>query len=153
MHVRSFKEKMGQRYCSDVFYITHSGCLHHSTVNAQSSLVTHSCRLCLSIVAANRVLSLFSAGGLRLWWASRITDLLQVQVVPDDGHSQYACNKCTRRIESLERAVLDLDALGSKLVSRTILKHQEKLTTSILKMLVVTPLHQRQRNQYLEPNG
>ena len=55
-------------------------------------------------------MSLFSAGGLKLWWASRITDLLQVQVVPDDGHSQYACNKCTRRIESLERAVLDLDA-------------------------------------------
>ena len=43
--------------------------------------------------------------------------------------------------------------LGSKLASCISLKHQEKLTPSVPKMLVVTPLHQRQRNLYLKPNG
>ena len=45
------------------------------------------CRLCRAVVACNRAVQLFSQAGLVQQWPERITALLDVPVVRDDGAS------------------------------------------------------------------
>lgn len=66
------------------------------------------CRLCLGNVTSKRALSLFSNKAMQQMWALRITSLLEVSVSKGDSFAQHICLKCVRRIQSLEKASLDL---------------------------------------------
>ena len=94
------------------------------------SIATNPCRLCQTTVTSKNSVSLFSIGGLQHKWPERIADLLGVQVVSEDGLPQHVCQKCKRRVETLERAATDLVAFREQatttynqlIVSRSSLK-------------------------------
>ena len=71
---------------------------------------TNLCRLCRVVVPTNRSISLFSHRGVQQRLPTRIASLLDVTIARDDGLPQYICEKCKRRLESLEKAAEDLEA-------------------------------------------
>ena len=67
------------------------------------------CRLCLSETSPNNSISLFSKRSVEKNWASRISDLLLVDLATSmDSLPPQFCSKSCRRMERLEKAVPDL---------------------------------------------
>ena len=66
------------------------------------------CRLCRSLTAENRCVSLFTSSGLQQGWSSRINHLVAVPVASGDGLPKHICRACKTRLEVLERAAKDL---------------------------------------------
>ena len=83
---------------------------------------TKQCCLCSNTVDAKATIQLFSATGCKNKWASRITGLLHVKVDETDLPSSV-CKMCIRRLESLEKAVANLQAFG-ELSQRSLSTHQ-----------------------------
>lgn len=75
-----------------------------------SSSSSRTCRLCRSLVGANRALHLFTSKGVSKGLAGRITKLLEVPVASDDRLPPYVCETCIKRITRMEKALDDLAA-------------------------------------------
>ena len=70
---------------------------------------SYSCRLCGAPILSKHAVAIFSltaAKQRRL--STRIKDLLDIEVGLDNGLSQHICQRCKRRLETLERAAEDL---------------------------------------------
>ena len=78
------------------------------------------CRLCRSVVGKYAVSLRNPTNRL----AERIQDLLDVTVVLNDSMPQHICEKCKRRVESLEKAAQDLTDFRS--LARATLKSFEE---------------------------
>ena len=91
---------------------------------------TNVCRLCRATVLTNRSISLLSHGGVQQRLPTRITCLLDVNVVSGDGLLRYICERCKRRFEALEKAVADLEAF----------RKQAKTCQRTLSLTAVGPL-------------
>jgi len=66
------------------------------------------CRLCRTETSVNHTAALFSHGAMKQELATRIGDLLNVVVAANDGLPQHVCDRCMRRVKTLERAAEDL---------------------------------------------
>lgn len=65
------------------------------------------CHLCATVVSFSKnAVSLFSSTAVKQLLSSRIEHLLDV--AENDALPQYICEKCKRRVETLERAIEDL---------------------------------------------
>ena len=60
-------------------------------------------------MAANRAVSLFSSRAIQQRLPSRISALLSVPIDANDELPKHVCEKCRRRVETLERAAADLE--------------------------------------------
>ena len=80
------------------------------TMAARSCL----CRLCQSSVPSAHAVCLFGPTAVRQSLPSRISDLLDVPVVENDGFPEHICEKCKRRLERLEKAAEDLENFTSQ---------------------------------------
>ena len=58
--------------------------------------------------------SLFSSMAVKQQLPSRIENLLDVKVAGNDGLPQHICEKCKKRVETLERATEDLGKFRSQ---------------------------------------
>ena len=76
--------------------------------SARADMDSRKCRLCNPSVAKNRAVFLFSPGSLQHNLPARITGLLELSVHISDGLSTHICERCKRRVDSLETAVTDL---------------------------------------------
>ena len=66
------------------------------------------CRLCRTEASVNHTAALFSHAAMKQELATRIGDLLNVVVAANDGLPQHVCDRCMRRVKTLERAAEDL---------------------------------------------
>ena len=66
------------------------------------------CRFCRDRTCANNAISLFSKSGYKQKLPARISTLLEISLTEDDDLPKHICQKCKRRLESLERSALDL---------------------------------------------
>ena len=73
-----------------------------------ASRSTSICRLCRTEASTNHTAALFSNAAMKQELATRISDLLNVAVAANDGLPQHVCDKCVRRVKTLERAAEDL---------------------------------------------
>ena len=63
------------------------------------------CRLCgTTVLSFKHAVSLFSSMAVKQQLPSRIENLLDVKIAGNDGLPQHICEKCKRRVETLERA-------------------------------------------------
>lgn len=64
------------------------------------------CRFRIRVVDTHHYVSLFTAQGIEQKWASRVKDLLDVEMAVNNGLSPYICEKnwC---FEQLEKAAAD----------------------------------------------
>ena len=77
------------------------------------------CRLCEALVPWNRAVCLFNRTAVEQRLASRISNLLDVSVDANDGLPEQVCDKCKRRVETLERAAANLKrSLGQPIQRR-----------------------------------
>lgn len=98
------------------------------------------CRLCATVVSSSKnAVSLFSPTAVKQLLSSRIEDLLDVKVAENDSLPQYICEKCKRRVETLERAIEDLrkfrnqtsETYKSLVLARGALKRTKESSASI----------------------
>ena len=61
------------------------------------------CRLCRSKASVNHTTALFSHATMKQELATRIGDLLNVVVATNGGLPQHVCDRCMRRVKTLER--------------------------------------------------
>ena len=73
-----------------------------------ASRSTSICRLCRTEASTNHTAALFSNAAVKQELATRISDLLNVAVAANDGLPQHVCDKCMRRVKTLERVAEDL---------------------------------------------
>ena len=66
------------------------------------------CRLCRRQSSATHALAIFVPTSLMINLPKRISDLLDVPVDENDNRPWKICQKCKRRVESLERAAQEL---------------------------------------------
>ena len=83
--------------------------MHVVAINTMASRARQCC-LCRAVVEVKNTVHLFNTSGLEKKWPSRIFTVLGAQVHESDGISPHMCKMCTRRLESLEKAALDLEA-------------------------------------------
>ena len=81
-------------------------------------------------------MSLFSSVAVKQQFPSRIENLLDVKVAGNDGLPQHICEKCKRRVETLERATEDFrsqasEIYGSLVLARGALKRTKESSASI----------------------
>ena len=69
-------------------------------------MATVMCRICLSSVPAKHCTSLFSAKGLELNLAERLSELLCVPVSSSDNLPEHICRSCRQRTATLENKLL-----------------------------------------------
>ena len=109
-------------------------------VRVFTTMAVHLCRLCGTTVSSFRhAVSLFSSMAVKQQLPSRIENLLDVKVAGNDGLPQHICEKCKRRVESLERATEDLgifrsqasEIYGSLVLARGALKRTKESSASI----------------------
>ena len=105
-----------------------------------TTMAVRLCRLCGTTVSSFRhAVSLFSSMAVKQQLPSRIENLLDVKVAGNDGLPQHICEKCKRRVESLERATEDLgifrsqasEIYGSLVLARGSLKRSKESSASI----------------------
>jgi len=68
------------------------------------------CRFCRSLTRQNQVVSLFTNKAVQKGWVTRISRLLEIPVEKKENISPYMRDKCTTKLESLEKAVKDFAA-------------------------------------------
>ena len=67
------------------------------------------CRICEVSVPRHRAVRLFSTKAAMERLSLRISDLLDVPVPVNDGHSEYICKRCKQKFDHLERAAEELE--------------------------------------------
>ena len=109
-------------------------------VRVFTTMAVRLCRLSGTTVSSFRhAVSLFSSMVVKQQLPSRIENLLDVKVAGNDGLPQHICEKCKRRVESLERATEDLGKFRSQaseiyrslVLARGALKRSKESSASI----------------------
>ena len=72
------------------------------------------CRLCLGTMVIKNSVALLSPTAASQSLVTRISLLLEFTVAADDGLPHQLCKPCKRRLDSLEKAVEDLQTLKKK---------------------------------------
>ena len=70
------------------------------------------CRLCLQSVETKHSVGLFIAQGVEQKLAARLTSLLLVSILPDDGLSKYLCRKCKSSALGVEQKLQELQGMA-----------------------------------------
>ena len=104
-----------------------------------TTMAARVCRLCGTTASFQHAVSLFSPAAVKQQLSSRIRSLLNVEVAANDGLPQHICEKCKRRVETLERATEDLakfrsqasEIYGSLVLARGGLKRTKESSASI----------------------
>ena len=99
--------------CDVVYLLRTRMAPRHEVCSAMSA-----CLWCQSVPNSKNSVALFSSAGLQQKWAVRIEDLLGVQVVQCQGLPRHICQKCKRRVETLEGAATDLVAFREQATTR-----------------------------------
>ena len=63
---------------------------------------TLSCRVCCSFMSSTHCIAVFSRESMRSGLAERLSVVLDVPVVPNDGLSKYICRPCNRKFLAAE---------------------------------------------------
>ena len=74
-------------------------------------MVSYSCRFFQASVFAKQAVAIFIPFAVQQKFASRIEELLHVEVLVNDGLPQRICRKCKYRLKTLERAANNLENL------------------------------------------
>ena len=103
------------------------------------TMVASLCRLCRTTLLPKHAVNLFGHAAVKTQLSSRTEDLLGIRVAENDGLPQHICERCKRRVETLERAVADLEGFRSQardsydllLLTRAPLKRTKESSASI----------------------
>ena len=77
-----------------------------------SELVT--CRLWLQSVETKHNVGLFTAQGIEQKLAARLSSLLLVSILPDDGLSMHLCRKCKNAAVGVEQKLQELQGMAQR---------------------------------------
>ena len=77
-------------------------------------MFTMDASLCGTTLLPKHGVNLFGHAAVKTQLSSRPEDLLGVRVAVNDGLPQHICERCKRRVETLERAVADLERFSSQ---------------------------------------
>ena len=102
-------------------------------------MFTMDASLCGTTLLPKHAVNLFGHAAVKTQLSSRPEDLLGVRVAVNDGLPQHICERCKRRVETLERAVADLERFSSQvresyeilLLTRAPLKRTKESSASI----------------------
>ena len=72
------------------------------------------CRLCLQSVETKHSVSLFTAQGIEQKLAARLSSLLLVSILPDDGLSMHLCRKCKNAAVGVEQKLQELQGMAQR---------------------------------------
>ena len=106
------------------------------------------CRLCVQKLTAKYSISLFRSENIQQTLAARVTALLDVPVVVNDGLSQVICEKCKRRLVRLEKAseeLVDFRKTASDNYQSFLPRSSLKRTKETSAMIGVSPDTQKAR--------
>ena len=65
----------------------------------------------------DKTVNIFGRTGMRNEWSSRISVVLDITIEDDERDSPYVWCKCTRRLSSLEKAIVDRKAFRELAIS------------------------------------
>ena len=72
------------------------------------------CRLCLQSVETKHSVGLFTVQGIEQKLAARLSSLLLVSILPNDGLSMHLCSKCKNAAVGVEQKLQELQGMAQR---------------------------------------